>query len=98
MLRLTVVSQSRDQVALKIEGWVSGVNVAYLEAEGQHWRGQTQRLVLQLDGVQFIDAVGLALLVRWTGEGVALRGGSAFVRALLEQSGLDREAEAQDAP
>ena len=98
MLRLTVVSHSRDQVELKVEGWVSGGNVAYLEAEGHTWLHQTQRLVLQLDGVRFIDRTGLALLIRWSGEGVGLRGGSPFVRALLAQSGLSRDAETKDEP
>ena len=88
MIRLTVVSQTAEEGVLKVEGWVSGANVAILEEEGIRLLGQSERLVLELDDVQFIDLRGVALLRHWSGERLVLRGGSLFIRGLLEEHGL----------
>lgn len=88
MLRITVVEQSREEVVLKIEGWVSGEEVDLLEQEGARYLQQAERLVLDLRGVRYIDEAGMALLQRWSGERVVLRDGSPFVRTLLEAYGL----------
>ena len=92
MLRITVMSHTGEEVALKVEGWVSGVNVSLLEQEGARYTGK--RLVLDLAGVQFIDEAGIALLRGWSGERLVLRGGSVFIRALLTDNGLDSGREA----
>ena len=88
MVRLTVISQTKEEAVLKVEGWVSGENVALLEEEGTHLLQETGRLVLDLDGVRFIDREGIALLKRWSGKRLELRGGSLFVRTLLTEHGL----------
>ena len=88
MLRLTVISQTKEEALLKVEGWVSGENVALLEEEGTRLLGETERLVLDLEGVRSIDREGIALLRRWSGERLVLRGASAFVRTVLEEEGL----------
>ena len=88
MLRLTVISQTKEEAVLKVEGWVSGADVALLREEGIRLLRETERLVLDLDGVQFIDREGIALLKRWSGDWLVLRGGSLFVRGLLEEHGL----------
>ena len=88
MLRLTVISQTREEGVLKVEGWVSGEDVALLEEEGTRLLGETERLVLDLEGVRFIDREGIALLKRWSGERLVLRGASLFVRTVLEEEGL----------
>ena len=89
MIRLTIRSQTPKEAALQVDGWVSGKNVTILEQEGTRLFEETQRLVLDLDGVQFIDREGIALLKRWSREGwVLLRGGSLFIQALLEENGL----------
>lgn len=88
MLRITPVSQSEEEVVLKIEGAVADQDVALLEEEGRRWLGQTQRLLLDLEGVHLIDRAGLDLLEHWHEEGVRLRGGSLFVRTLLQRRGL----------
>jgi anti-anti-sigma regulatory factor len=72
---------------LQVDGWVSGGDVSILEQEGMRLLGETHRLVLDLKGVQFIDEAGMALFQRW-GERLELRGGSPFIRALLEAYGL----------
>ena len=87
MMRLTVVSQTPAEMILKVEGWISGAEVALLEEEGTRLQ-EGERLVLDLSGVHSIDEDGIALLQRWSGDRLELRGGSAFVRRLLEVNGL----------
>ena len=89
MLRITVVSQTKEEGVLKVEGWISGKSVSLLEKEGERQLQEVGRLVLDLKGVQFIDAAGIALLQRWSGERLGLRGGLPFVRLLLRTYGLD---------
>ena len=83
MIRITVVSQSGEEVVLKVEGWVSDENVRALEEEGERWLGEVGRVVLDLSGVRFIDDAGIALLQRWQGDRSVLRGASPFVHAVL---------------
>ncbi|MBI2503120.1 MAG: hypothetical protein HYW07_07780 [Candidatus Latescibacteria bacterium] len=90
MLRITLVSSGPAEVVLKVEGAIAGQEVALLEQEGRPWLGQTS-LRLDLDGVQFIDEEGLELLERWHHQGALLRGGSLFVKTLLQRRGLVRE-------
>ena len=88
MIRLTIRSQTPQEVMLQVDGWVSRKDVDILEQEGTRLLGETQRLVLDLKGVRFIDRDGMALLQRWSGERLVLRGGSSFIQALLEAHGL----------
>ena len=88
MLRLTVTSQSAKEGVLVVDGWVAGKEVALLEQEGTRLLQEAERLVLELRDVRFIDRAGIELLQRWTGERLVLRGGSPFVRMLLERHGL----------
>ena len=89
MIRLTIQSQTPEEVVLQVDGWVSGKNVPILEQEGTRLLREAQRLVLDLKGVQFIDEAGIALLQRWLGERLVLRGGSSFIQALLKAHGLE---------
>ena len=91
MIRLTIRSQTPQEVVLQVDGWVSEGDVSILEEEGMRLLGESQRLVLELKGVQFIDRRGMALLKRWWGECLVLRGGSSFLKALLKQHGLTSE-------
>jgi len=88
MLRLTVVSQSKEETVLNVEGWVSGADVGLLEQEGTRLLQGTQRLVLDLKGVRFIDRDGLALLKRWSGDRLVLRSASLFVSTRLRDYGV----------
>lgn len=88
MIRITVVSQTEKEVRLKVEGWVSGENVALLAAEGDRHLREAGRLVLDLEGVKFIDRAGIQLLQRWSGQRLVLRQASSFIQALLEAHGL----------
>ena len=88
MIRLTVTSQTQEETTLKVEGWVSGAAVDVLEKEGARLFRETQRLILDLEGVKFIDWDGLALLRRWSGDRLVLRGASLFLHTRLEEYGL----------
>jgi ABC-type transporter Mla MlaB component len=91
MIRLTLLSQTPVETALALDGWLIGEDVALLEQEGEYWLRETSRLVLDLQGVQFIDREGIELLKRWVGEGVVLRGATPFIQALLAAHGLGQE-------
>ena len=88
MIRLIVQAQTPEETVLQVDGWVSEENVSILEQEGTRVLGESHRLVLDLKGVQYIDGAGIALLQRWQGDRLVLRGGSLFVRGLLEEHGL----------
>ena len=88
MLRITVIGQTREEVVLKVEGWLVNQDVAVLEQEGDKRLQQTELLMLDLKGVRFIDDAGIALLKRWSGARLALRSASPFIRALLVDQGL----------
>ena len=90
MIRLTIRSQTPEEVVLQVDGWVSGKDkgVDILEQEGTRLLQEAKRLVLDLKGVRFIDREGMALLQRWSGERLVLRGGSSFIQALLKAHGL----------
>ena len=82
-------NMSRKQEAvLKVEGWVWGDNVDLLEQEGTRWLAEAGNLVLDLSGVRFIDAAGIAMLKRWPRARLVLRDGTPFVQTLLEAYGL----------
>jgi anti-anti-sigma regulatory factor len=59
MLRLTVQKQTNQEVILAIYGKIAGSDVELLAREGRSYQQQARQLVLELDGVQFIDEAGL---------------------------------------
>ena len=88
MVRFIIQTQSDREVVLSLYGELVGADVQLLEQEGRrHWQ-EAYRLVLELDGVPFVGDTGLALLHRWAGPRLVLRGGSPFLRALLRAEGL----------
>ena len=88
MLRMTIKAQTAWESVLVVDGKVAGSNVPLLEQEIRRHLEAAPCLVLELDGLQFIDAAGLALLRQWVDRGLVLRGGSTFVQALLATEGL----------
>ena len=69
MLRITVVSQTPEEVALKVEGWMCGANVGLLEQEGGRYLQEASRLVLDLKEVLSLYEDGVALLQGWQAQG-----------------------------
>ena len=88
MLRLTVRHQSPEETVLQVDGWVANEEAEVLAAEGRRLLRVSRRLVLELAGVAFIDAAGLALLEELAGPRLVLRDGSPFIQHLLERHGL----------
>ncbi len=88
MLRLTVISQTKEEVVLKLDGWVSGADVALLKEEGTRLLQGSERLVLDLKGVRSIDRGGIALLHSWPKDRLVLIGASMFLDAFLKEHGL----------
>ena len=88
MLRITVMSQTKKEVVLKVEGRVSGADVELLGQEVGRYLQEAGHLTLDLAGVRFIDEAGITLLRRWPKKRLALRGGSPFIRALVAAHGL----------
>jgi anti-anti-sigma regulatory factor len=88
MIRITVETQTPQEVVLKVEGYISEHTVEVLRAEGERWLQVKKRLVLDLSGVRFIDGVGMELLRDWSGEQLRLHGASRFIRMLLERGGV----------
>ncbi len=70
-------------------GRVAGDAVELLAQEGTRHRQTAVQLILNLDGVPFIDGAGMALLQQWVNQDVGLRGGSVFLRALLATEELE---------
>jgi len=91
MLRFTLLSQTPVETVLALDGWLMGEDVALLAQEGKRWSQEVSRLVLDLEGVQFVDREGLMLLKRWVEMGMVLRGGIPFIRALLAAHGVAPE-------
>ena len=89
MLHVTVQAQRGEETVLGVQGWIAGTGVPLLEQAVAAHLQPGRQLVLELSAVRFVDEAGLALLRRWTGERVALRGGSPFVRKLLETHGIE---------
>ncbi len=92
MIRLTLTMQHPKKAVLKVEGKIVDTEVELLAAEGARHLQQARSLVLDLDGVQFIDAKGIELLRHWVSQGIKLHGGTYFVQNLLQAHGLGAES------
>ena len=88
MLQMIVESRTDQMVVLAVYGKVAGEAVELLAQEGTRHRQTGAQLILNLDGVPFIDSAGMALLRRWAERRLTLRGGSPFLKALLTAEGL----------
>ena len=83
------MSQSEEEALLKVEGRITGTDVALLEREIRSELDRSQRLVLDLQGLKHIDREGVELLKHWTADKLILRDTSVFVGTLLRTHGLD---------
>ena len=88
MLRVSLLTQNRHHVVLKIEGWLSGAYVELLQDALNHWSAQAAHITLDLGQVRTVDRTGVQLLNNWRKAGVTLEGGSVYIRALLGESPL----------
>ena len=89
MLRLTLIAKGSTEVIVAVDGWITGEEVGLLEREGERWLQEAPHLILDLNGVRFIDQTGIELLKRWCAtEKLALNGGARFIQSLLQAHGL----------
>lgn len=92
MLKITIQNPCSDAI-LKLEGslkgpWVDELRKAWLTTANL---AAGQPVSVDLAGVTFADALGRDLLLRMRKEGVALNGGSSFLRQLLEDRNTKHE-------
>ena len=88
MLRITVEQPCPEQPVLALEGLITSETINLLDREIASRLKHSERLILDLQGVQFIDRLSLTILARWQRQGLVLRGGSLFVQTLLQSTDL----------
>lgn len=86
MLKITTNEQA-DALVLKLEGAVKG---PWVDELSKVWLGTArqnlgEKILVDLQGVRFVDSRGQALLLRMQQEGAAFIEPSAFLRFILEQ-------------
>ena len=85
MFKLTTQREQGDDVILKLEGrlvaaWAGEFARAVDTAMSEHGR-----ITLDLDGLSFADARGVALIRGAVNRGARLAGGSEFISALIDE-------------
>jgi ABC-type transporter Mla MlaB component len=83
MLRITQTQGASGKVNLTLEGRLVGPWVAELKSAVTDACLSASSVNLELSGVRFVDAEGLALILGLQDQGVRLRDASPFVRELL---------------
>ena len=85
MLRITRLDGGDLTVLLRLEGQVSGPWVDALRRACTEWNTGDGLLVLDLEGVSFIDHIGVALFRELAQQRVRITNGSAFVTEQLRE-------------
>ena len=95
MIRITEVSQSPEEVVLRVDGYLTKRDVELLMAEGNRWLEQADRLVLSMIGTPSVNLPGIHLLQQWVDERITLKNGPGTLRILLRSHGLEVLPEAK---
>ena len=72
MLRITHTSSTPNDIVLKAEGQIMAEGVGLLESECRRFLGGSQRVLLDLGEVNYLDRRGVLLLRELTRESLAL--------------------------
>ncbi len=88
MLRITPLSRDTHITVLKVEGWIAGRDIDLLDRELTCAFQKTSCVILNFDGIRFIDLAGIKRLC-WSQKHLSIRGGSPFIRIMLKTYGLD---------
>jgi|SaaInlStandDraft_7_1057024.scaffolds.fasta_scaffold263595_1 anti-anti-sigma regulatory factor len=91
MLQIVPRMDDPDQIVLVAQGRIAGAALNLLANEVACHKQSHRPLVLDLDGVRFIDRDGTRLLRCWMADGLILRGGSLFLRLLLHKRGVQTD-------
>ena len=86
MFKLTA-ERKRGRLVLKLEGRLADAWADELARAADGALAGGAAVTLDLDGLSYADARGVAVLRRAAGLGARLSGGSAFVNALINGSG-----------
>jgi len=97
VLRITPTEKS-NSLGLRLEGRLEGPWVEVLRKTWTDTLNQSaqQQIVIDLDGVSFVDSVGRALLLNMQEEGVGLIKASAFLREMLRLNGSNLNRQESD--
>jgi anti-anti-sigma factor len=84
MLRITEISEDDKTVTLRLDGKVTGTRVSELEELCLHYRDEKNKtIVLDFEGVSFMDSNGVKMLEKIKDERVKITSCSPFIRSLL---------------
>jgi ABC-type transporter Mla MlaB component len=86
MLRITSQPNGTDEMRLVLEGRLSGEMVPELRRVANECADAGRRIVLDLVGLKYADAAGLALLRKLIDASARVQRASSFVSALLGES------------
>ena len=85
MLKITRVVQSDEEIALQLDGSVSGQWIELLRESAESVLAEGLRLTLDLENICFIDCEGLALIKSLIGQGVRQVNAPLFVAEQLRR-------------
>jgi ABC-type transporter Mla MlaB component len=85
MLKITRVVQPNQDIALKLDGSVSGQWIELLRESAESVLAEGLRLTLDLENICFIDCEGLALIKNLMGQGVRQVNAPLFVAEQLKR-------------
>jgi ABC-type transporter Mla MlaB component len=88
VLRISLISESKQRVRLALEGWLVGPWVDELRKASEQQLSEAKALRLDLARVLFVDPRGVALLRELAGRQVEYVNCSAFLSQQLKEASL----------
>jgi anti-anti-sigma regulatory factor len=85
MLKITRVVHADQEIALQLDGSVSGQWIELLRESAESVLNEGRRLILDLQNICFIDCEGLALIKNLMGQGVRQINAPLFVAEQLRK-------------
>jgi len=87
MLRITPIPKPDGTMQLKLAGRINAEQLDLLTCE-LHRLGATEKVILDLGEIEFLDGAALIFLAQWDGAPLVLQNGSVFIQRLLKEHGL----------
>jgi len=95
MMRITPIQRDDAVARLRVEGQVTHQTVEELRSSCEAGLAEHPTLLLELSGVQFVDAAGIAAFRSLAQRGAVLIGCSGFLGELLQMNEADERATAE---